>query len=61
MSTNTFSGFDLPEDIRMMRDAVERFVREEIVPAEQALPPESRGFPEEVLKPLQEKAKKAGY
>jgi len=61
MSAPVFSGFELPEDIRLMRDAVSRFVREEIVPAERALPPEARGFPEDVLKPLQAKARAAGY
>ena len=47
MSAPVFSGFELPEDIRLMRDAVSRFVREEIIPAERALPPEGlrRLFP----------------
>ena len=61
MTSPVFSGFELPEDIRLMRDAVSRFVREQIVPAERALPPEARGFPEDVLKPLQARAREAGY
>jgi len=61
MTGPVFSGFALPEDIRQIREAVARFVREEIVPAERKLPPESRSIPHDVLKPLQAKAKQAGY
>jgi len=56
-----FNGFDLPEHLQMMRDALRRFVSQEIVPAEKALAPEARHLPAEVLAPLQQKAKAAGY
>jgi len=57
----TFAGFELPEELAMLSDALERFVAEEIRPAEASLPPEARSFPEHVLKPLQDKARAAGY
>ncbi|MEK9210937.1 acyl-CoA dehydrogenase family protein [Sphingomonas sp. 2378] len=57
----SFDGFALPEDLAMISDAVERFVREEIRPVEAALPPEARHIPPDRLAPLQRKAKEAGY
>jgi acyl-CoA dehydrogenase len=56
----TFSGFDLPESLTMLRDVVARFVAEQIRPAEEALPPEARALPDETLADLQKRARDAG-
>lgn len=61
MTADHFNGFDLPEHLVLMRDAVRRFVTQEIWPAERALAPEARGLPESALKALQAKAREAGY
>lgn len=52
---------ELSDEVKMLKSTVEEFVRKEIVPAEQALAPEVREFPEEVLKNLQAKARSAGF
>lgn len=56
----TFSGFDLPEPLEMLRDVVARFVAEQIRPAEDALPAAARAFPDDVLRGLQARARQAG-
>jgi acyl-CoA dehydrogenase len=56
----TFSGFDLPEDLTMLRDVVARFVAEQIVPAEDAAGPTARALPPEALTDLQARARQAG-
>ncbi|MBD0417370.1 acyl-CoA dehydrogenase family protein [Oryzicola mucosus] len=53
-------GFDLPPHLVTLRDTMEAFVRNEIVPAEQALSPEARGLPADVTAGLQEKARAHG-
>lgn len=58
-SENSF-GFELPEHVKALRETVARFVREEIVPVERALPPESRFIPSEQVKALQDKAREIG-
>jgi acyl-CoA dehydrogenase len=56
-----FSGFDLPDEVHMLRDVVGTFVRDEIVAAEAALDPASRGLPDEIVTRLQQKAKALGF
>ncbi|MBW8825710.1 MAG: acyl-CoA dehydrogenase family protein [Acidobacteria bacterium] len=56
----TFSGFDLPDDLAMLRDVVHRFVSERIWPAEAALPPDARRLPDDVLQPLRAEARALG-
>lgn len=58
-SENSF-GFELPEHVKALRETVARFVREEIVPVERALPPESRFIPGDQVKALQDKAREIG-
>jgi acyl-CoA dehydrogenase len=57
----TFAGFDLPDDLRLLRDTVADFVREEIVPVEAGLPGDARGLPVDDLRTLQAKARDAGF
>lgn len=57
----SFNGFALPEDLAMLADAVERFVRDEIRPVEAALPTEARQIPHDQLVALQRRAREAGY
>lgn len=56
----SFSGFDLPETLVMLRDVVGRFVAEQIRPVEASLGPHARALPDEALKPLQGRARQAG-
>lgn len=56
----TFSGFDLPEDLAALSELVADFVAREIVPAEAELAPEVRRIPDDVLAPLQAKARDIG-
>lgn len=61
MTTSGFNGFDLPEHLEAIREALRRFVVQEIVPAERALPSEARFLPPLTLRTLQDKARAAGY
>jgi acyl-CoA dehydrogenase len=55
-----FSGFTLPEELRILRDQVRRFVREEIVPLEQTLDPDAPDIPREDFLRLSAKTRAAG-
>jgi len=55
-----FSGFTLPDELRVLRDQVRRFIREEIVPLEQRLDPDAPGIPDEEFERLAAKTKAAG-
>ena len=53
--------FDLPEEIRILRDTVRKFVDKELIPLERLYRHDSEGpMPEHLLKPLQETAKAIG-
>ena len=56
----TFSGFELGDELQMLRDLVRRFVAEQLRPAEAALPAEARRIPDDVLLKLRERARAAG-
>src|SRR5436190_9717476 len=56
----TFPGFTLPHELRLIREQVRRFIREEIIPLEQRLDPDAPGIPDEDFKRLSEKTKAAG-
>src|SRR3989442_4057835 len=56
----TFPGFTLPDELRLIREQVRRFIREEIIPLEQRLDPDAPGIPDEDFKRLSEKTKAAG-
>ncbi|MGE3148404.1 MAG: acyl-CoA dehydrogenase family protein [Pseudorhodoplanes sp.] len=51
---------ELPLEVRMLRDIVRRFVDEELIPIEMSVPPDGEDMPPDIIKPLQEKAKKLG-
>lgn len=50
----------LPEELRMLRDTARRFMREEVKPVEDRLPHDAYELPEELLAPLQRKAREIG-
>ncbi len=52
--------FDLPEELKILKDTVRRFVDKELIPLEREYRPEGEEMPEHILKPLQEKAKAVG-
>ena len=43
----SFSGFTLPDELRIIAEQVRRFIREEIIPLEQRLDPDAPGIPED--------------
>ena len=55
-----FPGFTLPDELRVLREQVRRFVREEIVPLEQRIDPDAPGIPDEDFERLSAKTKAAG-
>lgn len=54
------AAFAFPPELRMLQRTVAEFVRREIRPAEQALPPGATRLPPEVVADLQRKARAAG-
>jgi acyl-CoA dehydrogenase len=54
------AGWDLPEDMRMLRATVRRFMEQEVKPAEDPLPHDAVALPPDVLARLQEKARGLG-
>lgn len=54
------SSWELPEELRMLRDTVRRFMRNEVIPAEYGLDPECIEVPPERLIPMQKKARSLG-
>lgn len=57
----TFAGFGLPADLGLLADTVAAFVRREIYTAENELDPDATQLPPELLAPLQDKARAAGF
>src|SRR5256885_3834695 len=55
-----FPGFTLPDELRLLRDQVRRFIREEISPLEERLDPDAPGIPDEDFERLAAKTKAAG-
>lgn len=53
-------AWELPEEFRMLRDTVRRFMETEVHPLEDTLPHDAAGLPREQLLLLQEKARKLG-
>ena len=53
-------GWELPEDLRMLRDTIRRFMREEVKPVEDKLPHDAYTLEPEPLKALQKKARDIG-
>jgi len=61
VTTNSDGAWELPHEFRAMQDTARRFMRERVVPAEKPMPHDAYALPDEVLKPLQEEAKKLGF
>jgi acyl-CoA dehydrogenase len=57
----SFRGFDLPDELRILSQTVEKFVRREIFPAENDLDPDATELPAGPLAALQERARAAGF
>jgi acyl-CoA dehydrogenase len=55
-----FPGFTLPDELRILRDQVRRFVQNEIVPLEQRLDPDAPDIPRDDFLRLSAKTKAAG-
>jgi acyl-CoA dehydrogenase len=53
-------SWQLPDELRMLRETVRRFMRQDVKPAEDKLPHDATRLSPDVLKPLQEKAKGLG-
>ncbi|HET7342663.1 MAG TPA: acyl-CoA dehydrogenase family protein [Methylomirabilota bacterium] len=56
----SFAGFTLPDELRVLREQIRRFIREEIIPLEQRLDPDAPGIPDEDFERLSAKTKAAG-
>src|SRR3954462_4584674 len=59
--TNSDGAWELPHEFRQMQETARRFMRERVIPVEKPLPHDAIALPDEVLKPLQEGAKKLGF
>ncbi len=56
----TFAGFTLPDELRVLREQIRRFIREEIIPLEQRLDPDAPDIPREDFARLSAKTRAAG-
>ena len=43
----SFAGFALPDELRVLRDQIRRFIREEIIPLERHVDPDAPGIPDD--------------
>jgi hypothetical protein len=55
-----FPAFTLPDELRLPRNQVRRFIREEIIPLEQRLDPDAPGIPDEDFDRLAARTTAAG-
>ena len=58
--TDSSGSWELPEDLRMLRDTIRRFMKEEVKPVEDTLPHDAYTPEPEALKALQKKARDIG-
>ena len=58
--TDSSGSWELPEDLRMLRDTIRRFMRDEVKPVEDTLPHDAYTLEPEALKALQKKARDIG-
>ena len=56
----TFAGFELSDELQMLRELVRRFVTDQLRPAEATLPADARRIPDDVLEGLRDRARTAG-
>jgi acyl-CoA dehydrogenase len=57
---NTLGAWELPEELRMLRESTRQFMTRDVRPVEDTLPHDAVKMPPEKLGPLQEKAKSLG-
>ncbi len=57
---DALGAWELPEELRLLRDVARRFMATEVKPVDDTLPHDAFSVPPELLKPLQEKARAAG-
>lgn len=53
-------AWELPHEFRAIQETARRFMREQVIPAEEPLPHDATKLPDEQLKPLQKKARALG-
>lgn len=53
-------AWELPHEFRAIQETARRFMREQVIPAEEPLPHDATKLPDEQLKPLQKKARELG-
>jgi alkylation response protein AidB-like acyl-CoA dehydrogenase len=56
----SFPGFTLPDELRILREQIRRFIQEEIIPLERQLDPDAPDIPDEDFARLSSKTKAAG-
>ena len=56
----SFPGFTLPDELRILREQIRRFIQEETIPLEQRLDPDAPDIPDEDFARLSAKTKAAG-
>jgi len=57
---DTTGAWSMPEEYVMLSDSIKRFMERDVRPAEEKLPHDAIALPDEVLKPLQVKARELG-
>ena len=55
-----FPGFTLPDELRLLKEQIRRFIQEEIIPLERQLDPDAPDIPDEDFARLSAKTKAAG-
>lgn len=60
MTGQPLGAWELPAELVALRDTVRRFMAQEVRPLEDTLPHDTTGLPEDLLLPLQKKARQAG-
>jgi len=56
-----FPGYTLPQELQLLKDQIHRFVREEIIPAEQAIDPDAADLPYDIYQRLAAKTTAADW
>jgi len=60
MAANALGAWELPEELRMLKETVVRFMKNEVKAVDDQLPHDAVSTPEHLLAPLREKAKAMG-
>lgn len=59
--SDTTGAWELPEELRLLRDTARKFMVQEVKPVEDQLPHDAYKVPKHLLEPLQAKAKALGF